>query len=166
MKCSKCGHLNLENARLCSSCGAFTGDSEQRDSDTRSEIDSGEATLSIAVVESAETASILSAPGAFLRVVRGPNAGSKFALNVGSLEVGRHPASGIFLDDITVSRRHCVFNCTAAASDGSTEFAIAVSDTGSLNGTYVNRKLITTIDLAPGDEIQIGRYVATIELAR
>ncbi|MBJ7282663.1 MAG: zinc-ribbon and FHA domain-containing protein [Acidimicrobiia bacterium] len=166
MKCSKCGHLNPENAGLCSSCGALVGDSEQRDSDTRSEIDSGEATLSIAVVEAEETASIPSAPGAFLRVVRGPNAGSKFALSVGSLEVGRHPASGIFLDDITVSRRHCVFNCTAAASDGSTEFAIAVSDAGSLNGTYVNRKLITTIDLAPGDEIQIGRYVATIELAQ
>ncbi|AKL73414.1 FHA domain-containing protein [Actinobacteria bacterium IMCC26256] len=167
MKCSKCGHLNLEDARLCSSCGALTGDSEQRDFANRSEIDSGEATLSIAAVESAETASnIPSAPGAFLRVVRGPNAGSKFALSVGSLEVGRHPASGIFLDDITVSRRHCVFNCTAAASDGSTEFAIAVSDAGSLNGTYVNRKLITTIDLAPGDEIQIGRYVVMIELAR
>ncbi len=174
MKCSKCGHLNLEDARLCSSCGALTEtlnndakDPGDHDSDSHSEIDSGEATLSIAVVESADAASnISSAPGAFLRVVRGPNAGSKFALNVGSLEVGRHPASGIFLDDITVSRRHCVFNCTAAASDGSTEFAIAVSDAGSLNGTYVNRKLITTIDLAPGDEIQIGRYVATIELAR
>jgi len=174
MKCSKCGNLNLEDARLCSSCGALTetlnsdaNDSGQHDSVSHSEIDSGEATLSIAVVESADAASnTSSAPGAFLRVVRGPNAGSKFALNVGSLEVGRHPASGIFLDDITVSRRHCVFNCTAAASDGSTEFAVAVSDAGSLNGTYVNRKLITTIDLAAGDEIQIGRYLVTIELAR
>ncbi len=178
MKCTKCGHLNLEDAHFCSSCGAETRlvagavrDANQRDSGSDSGSDSGEATLSIAVVDSAEPNSSISAtPAAFIHVVRGPNAGSKFALNVGSLEVGRHPASGIFLDDITVSRRHCVFNCIPTGPSvevtGGTDFSISVSDVGSLNGTYVNRKLITRSDLSVGDEVQIGRYVVTIESAR
>ena len=174
MKCTACGHLNLEDARFCSSCGAVTGLSagEAQDAGPRdSGNDSGEATLSLAVVESGEVRSSNSdSPAAFIHVLRGPNAGSKFALHVGSLEVGRHPASGIFLDDITVSRRHCVFTCTRRGGSvggiGGSDISISVSDVGSLNGTYVNRKLITTSDVHDGDEVQIGRYVVTIELAR
>ena len=178
MKCTKCGHLNLEDAHFCSSCGAETRlvagavrDANQRDSGSDSGNDSGEATLSIAVVESSAAATSNSpATAAFIHVIRGPNAGSKFALNVGSLEVGRHPASGIFLDDITVSRRHCVFNCIprggSVGGSGGSDFSISVSDAGSLNGTYVNRKMISTSDVHDGDEVQIGRYVVTIESAR
>ncbi len=184
MKCTACGHLNLEDSRFCSSCGAVAGptagevqdadskEANSKDADSKEAgNDSGEATLSIAVVDSAEPNSSISAtPAAFIHVVRGPNAGSKFALNVGSLEVGRHPASGIFLDDITVSRRHCVFNCIprggSVEGSGGPDFSISVSDVGSLNGTYVNRKLITTSDVHDGDEVQIGRYVVTIESAR
>lgn len=170
MQCSKCGHQNLEDARFCSSCGAVTVASVAEPksvSQIEAETDSGEATLSIAVVESADADSTISStPAGFIRVLRGPNAGSKFALNLGSLEVGRHPASGVFLDDITVSRRHCVFNCVAVGSSGDSGTAISVTDVGSLNGTYVNRKLITTSDLSDGDEVQIGRYVVVIELGR
>lgn len=128
--------------------------------------ESGEATLSIEVVESTESGSnIAVAPAALIRVVRGPNAGSTFALSVGSLEVGRHPASGIFLDDITVSRRHCVFECSPQVETPTSEFLILVKDSGSLNGTYVNRKLISSSELSNGDEIQIGRYVVVLETA-
>ena len=63
---------------------------------------------------------------------------------------GRHPESDIFLDDVTVSRRHAEFRKT---DDG-----FAVRDVGSLNGTYVNRERIDEIDLAPGDEVQIGKF--------
>jgi pSer/pThr/pTyr-binding forkhead associated (FHA) protein len=66
------------------------------------------------------------------------------------VNAGRHPDSEIFLDDVTVSRRHAVFNRTA---DGYT-----VSDVGSLNGTYVNRDRIETIALKDSDEVQIGKY--------
>jgi pSer/pThr/pTyr-binding forkhead associated (FHA) protein len=155
MKCKQCGDQILGDARFCSACGAQSG------SETT---DSGEATLSISIVESAEEAATASLPPiAAIRVLRGPNAGSTFAVSVGSLEVGRHPASGIFLDDITVSRRHCVFECAPKDDSGKSEYLFSVKDSGSLNGTYVNRKLISYSTLTNGDEIQIGRYVVGLE---
>ena len=63
---------------------------------------------------------------------------------------GRHPESDIFLDDITVSRRHAEF----VTRDQQT----TVRDVGSLNGTYVNRERIDEVPLAPGDEVQIGKF--------
>lgn len=64
--------------------------------------------------------------------------------------VGRSSDTSIFLDDITVSRRHAQFE---TSGDG-----WALRDLGSLNGTYVNRRPIERVDLASGDEIQIGKY--------
>jgi pSer/pThr/pTyr-binding forkhead associated (FHA) protein len=65
--------------------------------------------------------------------------------------VGRHPDSDIFLDDISVSRRHATFTRT--------EGQYVVSDLGSLNGSYVNRDRIDTdVVLSGGDEVQIGKY--------
>jgi pSer/pThr/pTyr-binding forkhead associated (FHA) protein len=66
------------------------------------------------------------------------------------VSAGRHPDSEIFLDDVTVSRRHAVFRRT---SDG-----YLVADVGSLNGTYVNRDRIDEVLLSSGDEVQIGKY--------
>ncbi len=164
MKCSNCGHLNLDAARFCSSCGASSGPAGSN-TNLDSNLDSGEATLSIEVVEPVESPSNISiTPPALICVVRGPNAGSKYSLTVGSLEVGRHPASDIFLDDITVSRRHCVFECVKVGDGAKNVFSFSVNDVGSLNGTYVNRKLITNSTLSNGDEIQIGRYVVVIEI--
>src|ERR1700757_3789631 len=85
-----------------------------------------------------------------LIVKRGPNAGSRFLLNRPATSAGRHPTSDIYLDDITVSRRHAEFHC-----DG-TEFHLI--DVGSLNGTYVNREPVQTARLTNGDEIQIGNF--------
>jgi pSer/pThr/pTyr-binding forkhead associated (FHA) protein len=64
--------------------------------------------------------------------------------------IGRHPDSDIFLDDITVSRRH------AELRRGAEGFAL--HDVGSLNGTYVNRERVEQADLHSGDEIQIGKF--------
>ena len=63
---------------------------------------------------------------------------------------GRHPDSDIFLDDVTVSRRHAEFRSDAG------EFVVV--DVGSLNGTYVNREPVDTAVLVDGDEVQIGKF--------
>ncbi len=90
-------------------------------------------------------------PGtALLLVLRGPNAGARFLLDAPLTTVGRHPDSDIFLDDVTVSRKHALFE-----QDGD---AFLVRDVGSLNGTYVNRELVDHISLRTGDEVQIGKF--------
>jgi pSer/pThr/pTyr-binding forkhead associated (FHA) protein len=88
--------------------------------------------------------------GALLVVRRGPNAGSRFLLDVDLVTAGRHPDSDIFLDDVTVSRRHAQFVRIGSG--------YAVKDVGSLNGTYVNRHRIDEAQLSRGDEVQIGKY--------
>ncbi len=88
---------------------------------------------------------------ALLVVRRGPNVGSRFLLDGELTTAGRHPQSDIFLDDVTVSRRHVEFR---RAADGS----FTVADVGSLNGTYVNREPIDQVVLHNGDEVQIGKY--------
>ncbi len=87
---------------------------------------------------------------ALLVVKRGPNAGSRYELRGDVVTAGRHPDSDIFLDDVSVSRRHAEFR----RSGGGFE----VVDVGSLNGTYVNREPIESSALAGGDEIQIGKF--------
>jgi pSer/pThr/pTyr-binding forkhead associated (FHA) protein len=90
-------------------------------------------------------------PGSALLVVkRGPNAGSRFLLDRATTSAGRHPESDIFLDDVTVSRRHAEFRRDVG------EFVVV--DVGSLNGTYVNREPVDTAVLANGDEVQIGKF--------
>lgn len=90
-------------------------------------------------------------PGMGLLVVRnGPNLGSRYVLDAPVTSAGRHPDSDIFLDDITVSRRHAeIFR---------EEGEFRVRDVGSLNGTYVNRERVDEAPLRNGDELQIGRY--------
>jgi len=85
-----------------------------------------------------------------LVVKRGPNAGSQFLLDQPIMSAGRHPASEIFLDDITVSRRHAEFR---KEND-----KFSVVDLGSLNNTYVNREPVDSAVLADGDEVQIGNF--------
>jgi pSer/pThr/pTyr-binding forkhead associated (FHA) protein len=87
---------------------------------------------------------------ALLVVKRGPNAGSRFLLDQPTTSAGRHPDSDIFLDDVTVSRRHAEFRLENA------EFQVV--DVGSLNGTYVNREPVDSAVLANGDEVQIGKF--------
>lgn len=104
-----------------------------------------------AVTESAVSGVEGLPPGSALLVVkRGPNAGSRFLLDQAITSAGRHPDSDIFLDDVTVSRRHAEFRLE------NNEFNVV--DVGSLNGTYVNREPVDSAVLANGDEVQIGKF--------
>lgn len=95
-------------------------------------------------------------PGSALLIVqRGPNTGARFLLDSEITNAGRSPASDIFLDDVTVSRKHCQF----VAKDG----RHFVRDSGALNGTYVNRERVDQAMLDAGDEVQIGKYRLTYQ---
>lgn len=90
-------------------------------------------------------------PGtALLIALRGPNTGARFLLDADEVSTGRHPSSDIFLDDVTVSRRHAVFLRTPEG--------YVVQDVGSLNGTYVNMKLVDSAPLRTGDEVMVGKF--------
>ena len=114
--------------------------------DLLKEMESGAATSA----DTAAGADQLSDGEALLVVKRGPNAGARFLLDQDSTTAGRHPEADIFLDDVTVSRRHAEFR----RNDGGYE----VVDVGSLNGTYVNREPRNSQELTDGDEIQIGKF--------
>jgi hypothetical protein len=158
--CTQCGQQNPDDSRFCARCGAAMSPSGGGDSvETTS-------TISLSALEGAlegdapapvepagEEVGALDGlpPGSALLVVkRGPNAGSRFLLDAAVTTAGRHPESDIFLDDVTVSRRHAEF-----VRDGD---AFVVRDVGSLNGTYLNRGRIDAAALAGGDEVQIGKY--------
>jgi len=148
--CTKCGHGNALRARFCSSCGAaLESDSGEETTITFAPVDAtGEILdddLALALEELPEST-------AMVVVKRGPNAGSKFVLDGEVTRAGRHPDSDIFLDDITVSRRHAEI-VRAGAGDG-----YVLRDAGSLNGTYLNRERIEEAPLANGDELQIGKF--------
>ncbi|QPK80158.1 FHA domain-containing protein [Corynebacterium lizhenjunii] len=115
-------------------------------SDLLKEMESGAATSDNAAL----SVDNLPAGQGLLVVKRGPNAGARFLLDRETTTAGRHPESDIFLDDVTVSRRHAEFRI----NDGKFE----VVDVGSLNGTYVNREPRNSQELAVGDEIQIGKF--------
>lgn len=92
----------------------------------------------------------ISSKDGMLIVHRGPGKGSRFLLS-DSTSIGRSSESDIFLDDVTVSRKHAV-----ATSSGAGVFTL--KDLGSLNGTYLNGKPVVDVSLSSGDEIQIGKF--------
>ena len=144
--CHTCGHRNPGNANFCSSCGAhLDGGPQEEHTATLAPVDPEvDEELSVGVDDLPEGA-------ATLVVTRGPGAGSRFVLDQDVVRAGRHPDSDIFLDDVTVSRRHAEL---ARSSPG-----WLVRDVGSLNGTYVNRQRIEDeARLSNGDEVQIGRF--------
>lgn len=87
---------------------------------------------------------------ALLLVQKGPNAGARYLLNSDLVTIGRNPDNDIFLDDVTVSRKHAEFLRNSRG--------YSVKDSGSLNGTYVNGELAESTDLIHGDSVQIGKY--------
>jgi FHA domain/zinc-ribbon domain len=165
--CTQCGHQNPEGARFCSQCGSRleAGGAHGASSPASGEAP-GESTSTITfggpvkeaehreerTLNEADAAAVDALPpgSALLVVQRGPSAGSRFLLDTDVVAAGRHPESEIFLDDVTVSRRHAEFR---RSSEGYT-----VADVGSLNGTYVNRDRIDEVALQGGDEVQIGKY--------
>ena len=147
MQCANCGHENEAGASFCSSCGQSLPQGNEETTVTFIPVEAAGD-----VAEDLLTVSLSDLPAATAMVVvkRGPNAGSKFMLDADVTEAGRHPESHIFLDDITVSRRHAEI-----LRHGET---FVVKDVGSLNGTYLNRERIDEARLENGDELQIGKF--------
>jgi len=148
MFCNQCGHRNAPGSNFCSSCGAALAMAPAEDTtDTivfnPSEERELEDDLGVSLDELPEGIGML-------LVRKGPNAGSRYVLDAEVTQAGRHPDSDIFLDDITVSRRHADITRRA---DG-----YVLRDVGSLNGTYVNRDRVEESKLAHGDELQIGKF--------
>jgi pSer/pThr/pTyr-binding forkhead associated (FHA) protein len=144
--CNNCGHRNPVGSNFCSSCGhVLEHGAEEPTTITFAPIDAGDPGE-----EQSVTLPDLPAGEGMVWVKRGPNAGSRFVLDREVTMAGRHPDSDIFLDDITVSRRHAEF--------ARTEHGYVVRDVGSLNGTYLNRERIEEAELANGDEVQIGKF--------
>jgi len=145
--CTNCGHRNPTDANFCSSCGAALAAPGPDNTVTLHPVDaqgeSGEEELTVTLADRPVGAGLLV-------VKRGPNAGARFTLDADVTRAGRHPESDIFLDDITVSRRHAEFVRGGGGYN--------VRDVGSLNGTYVNRERIEEAVLASGDEVQIGKF--------
>ncbi len=146
--CNQCGHRNPPESNFCSSCGAALDALDDR-------------TITISAVdplqESPGTDDDIIVPvgelehGVGVLIVRaGSQAGTRFPITDGLTELGRHPASAISLDDITVSRRHAEIERTPEG--------YVVRDVGSLNGTYVNQERIDQAVLHHGDELQIGKF--------
>jgi pSer/pThr/pTyr-binding forkhead associated (FHA) protein len=162
--CTNCGHSNADDARFCSNCGAALTPGEgggtgapaaspgETSTITIQGVDVGDVTEKGEGLSTADQAAVDALPpaSALLVVRRGPNSGSRFLLDSDVTTAGRHPSSDIFLDDVTVSRRHAEFVRTG---DG-----FSVRDVGSLNGSYVNRERIDESTLVSGDEVQIGKY--------
>ena len=159
--CTACGKQNPDDARFCSQCGTRLVTDEapappdeglSPDSTITFGVTSEKIETSDRQLNAVDAAAVDALPGghALLVVQRGPGAGSRFLLDTDEVSAGRHPESEIFLDDVTVSRRHAVFQ-----REGED---FTVSDAGSLNGTYVNRDRIDRVQLKDGDEVQIGKY--------
>ncbi len=143
--CANCGHQNQTDANFCSSCGQMLP-RQVDDPQTITFALDGAGGLDEVTVDRQEVPT-----GGLLVATRGPNAGSEFAVEHVITTAGRHPDSDIFLDDITVSRRHVEIELTSSG--------YVVRDVGSLNGTYLNQQLIEgDRPLVNGDELQIGRF--------
>jgi hypothetical protein len=146
--CPECGFQNPEAANYCSKCGALLIRDEP----------GAHTTMTFTPEEEAEDDSLsladlrIEGPALVVRA-GGGRAGETFALEGDRVAVGRSPECEIFLDDVTVSRRH------ALVSRGDDGFMI--EDEGSLNGTYVNRRRVENAKLEDGDEVQIGKYRMT-----
>jgi pSer/pThr/pTyr-binding forkhead associated (FHA) protein len=145
--CPSCGHRNPTGVNFCSSCGASlvtsVPDTSVSVQPVDDQSDSYEDESAVGLIE-------LPRGVGMLVVKRGSDVGVRFTLDAEIIKAGRHPESDIFLDDITVSRRHAEFLTT--------DNVTTVRDVGSLNGTYVNRERIEEGRLSSGDEVQIGKF--------
>jgi pSer/pThr/pTyr-binding forkhead associated (FHA) protein len=143
--CNHCGHANPPGSNFCSFCGASLAPVREDPTTVTFVPPTGEGYEDVSVEFGDMPAGV-----GILVVKRGPNVGSRFALEKDVVRAGRHPESDIFLDDVTVSRRHAEI-----AREG---MGYVVRDAGSLNGTYLNRQRVDTAPLNDGDELQIGTF--------
>jgi hypothetical protein len=142
--CPECGFQNPESANYCARCGTLLVKG-----------DAGDSTMTLTPEELAEEGSLAvdelraDAPALVVRA-GGGRVGETFHPRGERTQIGRSPDCDIFLDDVTVSRKHAVL---VARDDG-----FYIEDQGSLNGTFLNRRRIESAQLGDGDELQIGKY--------
>lgn len=143
MRCRACGWENAEDAKVCARCGVDPRSEPETDSTvvfTPLEAEQKEAPVEVEEVSEE----------AVFVVKRGSIVGQRFPLRKSLITLGRDPQSDIFLDDITVSRKHAKVDIEQAM--------VKVTDVGSLNGTYVNGARADAAILKHGDELQIGKF--------
>jgi hypothetical protein len=148
--CPECGFQNPEAANYCSKCGALLVKDETGVETTMTYVpDEGE--------EESTALEDMGVKGPAL-VVRagGGRAGETFPLEGERTLIGRSPDCEIFLDDVTVSRKHAVLHRR--------DDAFVIEDLGSLNGTFLNKRRIESGELSDNDELQIGKYRLTFLL--
>ncbi len=153
--CPSCGHRNPIGVKFCSSCGASLANVA---ANTTAAFIPEDPSTEIAADDLLREMGEVPAGTGVLIEKSGPDAGTKHYLTTAVVTVGRHPESDVFLDDVTVSRRHAEFF--------SSENRFKVRDVGSLNGTYVNRERIEEVALETGDEVQIGKFKLLFVAAR
>jgi hypothetical protein len=144
--CQECGFQNPEASNYCARCGALLVKDEGGVESTQTFTpEDGDAP--------ADALEDLGVKGPALVVRSGGGRAGEMFNPEGETTIGRSPDCGIFLDDVTVSRKHAVL----VDRDGS----FFIEDQGSLNGTFVNRKRVESAELEDGDELQIGKYRLT-----
>jgi hypothetical protein len=141
--CPECGFQSPEAATYCSRCGALLG---------RETVDETTLSLGPEEIEAASLADNIEGPALVVRS-GGGRAGESFEAIGDHALIGRSPECDVFLDDVTVSRRHAELS-----RDGN---VFTIRDLGSLNGTFVNRRRIESSVLEDDDEVQIGKYRMT-----
>jgi hypothetical protein len=149
--CPECGFVVTEGANYCQKCGAFLGSNEREGDDVTTatyviDDETGE-------LKPVDVVDVAAAGGALVIRSGGGRVGQSFPLSGERMTIGRSPDAGVFLDDVTVSRDHAVLVHRGGAWH--------LDDSGSLNGTYVNRQRIDSHRLEDGDELQIGKYKLT-----
>ncbi len=140
--CDKCGAANADDGQFCSQCGVKLDGHADLTHTFSFTADSGDE-LQVDLEQ-------LRSEGPLLIVVKGIGVGQTFSLEAGEVLIGRDPDNDIFLDDVTVSRRHAVIKDSPRG--------LELVDTGSLNGTYVDRERVESVVLRDRDELQIGKF--------
>ena len=151
LHCPECGFVVTEGANYCQRCGAYVGARDPaRDDVTTATYVIDEQTGELRPVDVGDVAA---ESGALVIRSGGGRVGQSFPLHGERMTIGRSPEAEVFLDDVTVSREHAVMVRRSGAW--------FLDDSGSLNGTYVNRRRIESHKLEEGDELQIGKYKLT-----